>query len=44
MFSIAQFRSIPLYEKVHPLQSGYIRRKIRTLRRPGMPREAALIF
>ena len=44
MLSIVQFRSIPLYEKVHPLQGGYIRRKIRTLRRPGLPREAALFF
>ena len=44
MLSIVQFRSIPLYEKVHPLQGGYIRRKIRTLRRPGLPHEAALFF
>jgi radical SAM superfamily enzyme YgiQ (UPF0313 family) len=44
MFSIVQFSSIPLYEKVHPLQGGYIRRKIRTLRRPGLPREPALLF
>jgi len=44
MFSIVQFRSIPLYEKVHPLQGGYFRRKIRALRRPGLPREAALLF
>jgi hypothetical protein len=44
MFSIVQFRSIPLYEKVHPLQGGFIQRKIRTLRRPGLPRETALLF
>jgi radical SAM superfamily enzyme YgiQ (UPF0313 family) len=44
MFSIVQFRSIPLYEKVHPLQGGYIRRKVRVLRRPGLPRETVLLF
>jgi hypothetical protein len=44
MFSIVQFRSIPLFERVHPLQGGYFRRKIRTLRRSGLPREAALLF
>jgi radical SAM superfamily enzyme YgiQ (UPF0313 family) len=44
MLSIVQFRSIPLYEKVHPLQGGYLRRRIRKLRRPGLPKEAALRF
>jgi hypothetical protein len=44
MFSIVQFRSIPLYEKVHPLQGGYLRRKIRDQRRPGLAQEPALLF
>ena len=33
-----------LYEKVHPLQSGVWRRKVRTQRRSGMPRENPLVF
>jgi len=32
------------FEKVHPLQCGILRRKIRTTRRPGMPRENPLVF
>ncbi len=32
------------YERVHPLQGGIIRRKLRTQRRPGFPRENALRF
>jgi hypothetical protein len=32
------------FEKVHPLQCGIIRRKVRTTRRPGLPRENPLIF
>ncbi|MGP0084062.1 MAG: B12-binding domain-containing radical SAM protein [Steroidobacteraceae bacterium] len=32
------------YERVHPLQGGIIRRKPRTQRRPGFPRENALRF
>jgi radical SAM superfamily enzyme YgiQ (UPF0313 family) len=32
------------YERVHPLQGGVIRRKPRTQRRPGFPRENALRF
>jgi radical SAM superfamily enzyme YgiQ (UPF0313 family) len=33
-----------LYEKVHPLQSGVFRRKVRTQRRFGLPRVNPLIF
>ena len=32
------------FEKVHPLQSGAFRRKVRGTRRPEMPRENPLIF
>lgn len=32
------------FERLHPLQCGIFRRKVRTQRRPGMPRENALIF
>jgi pyruvate-formate lyase-activating enzyme len=32
------------FEKVHPLQCGIVRRKIRTTRRPGLPREHPLLF
>jgi hypothetical protein len=35
---------MPLVEKIHPLQGGYIRRRIRLSRRPGMPREFAPLF
>jgi hypothetical protein len=33
-----------VYERVHPLQSGVVRRKLRTQRRPGLPRERPLVF
>ena len=33
-----------LYERVHPLQSGVVRRKVRTQRRPGLPRETPFVF
>jgi hypothetical protein len=32
------------FEKVHPLQCGLVRRKVRTTRRPGLPRENPLLF
>jgi hypothetical protein len=32
------------FEHVHPLQSGLLRRKVRTSRRPGLPLESALLF
>ena len=31
-------------ENMHPLQCGFMRRKVRTTRRPGMPRENPLLF
>jgi pyruvate-formate lyase-activating enzyme len=33
-----------VFERVHPLQSGIIRRKVRLQRRPGLPRERLLPF
>jgi radical SAM superfamily enzyme YgiQ (UPF0313 family) len=33
-----------VFEQVHPLQSGLIRRKVRLQRRPGLPRENLLRF
>jgi radical SAM superfamily enzyme YgiQ (UPF0313 family) len=38
------FYASAVYEHVHPLQSGLIRRKCRSQRRPGMPRENLLVF
>lgn len=32
------------YEGVQPLEGGYVRRKVRTHRRPGFPRENPLVF
>jgi hypothetical protein len=32
------------FEKVHPLQCGIFRRKVRRSRRPGMPRENPILF
>jgi hypothetical protein len=32
------------FEGLHPQQCGYLRRKDRTRRRPGLPREPALLF
>ena len=32
------------FERVHPLQSGTFRRKVRRTRRPGMPAENSLLF
>jgi Radical SAM superfamily len=44
MLSLAVFRGMPLIEKVHPLQGGYLRRKIRRTRRPGSPHNNVLLF
>jgi radical SAM superfamily enzyme YgiQ (UPF0313 family) len=41
---VLQFHGSIRYEKVHPLQGGYFRRKIRSQRRSGLPRESALAF
>ena len=39
-----QFAGSIRYEKVHPLQGGYFRRKVRTQRRSGLPVESPLVF
>ena len=39
-----QFAGCMRFEKVHPLQGGYFRRKIRKQRRSGLPIEPALTF
>jgi hypothetical protein len=44
MNHILQFYFTFLQEKVHPLQGGYFRRKLRRARRADLPREAALPF
>ncbi len=31
-------------EKIHPLEGGYLRRKVRRDRRPGLPLENPLVF
>ena len=38
------FSASHFYERVHPLQGGIFRRKPRSQRRPGLPRENALAF
>jgi len=44
VYHFAQFYGLAVQEKVHPLQCGYFRRKIRTQRRWGMPLENPLVF
>jgi len=41
---LIQFSTMMQLEKVHPLQSGLIRMKHPTERRPGLPKEARLAF
>jgi radical SAM superfamily enzyme YgiQ (UPF0313 family) len=38
------FWSTHLVERVHPVEAGYLRRRVRTERRPGMPLENPLVF
>ena len=44
MLSLVVFRGMPLIEGVHPLQGGYLRRKVRRTRRPGSPPDNVLLF
>ena len=44
VYHVGQFYGIMKYERVHPLQGGYFRRKIRTQRRTGLPHENPLLF
>ena len=41
---ILSFYGCQVFEGVHPLQGGIIRRKLRKQRRPGLPRENVLVF
>ncbi len=44
MFLLIWFYGCVTVEKIHPLEGGYLRRKARLDRRPGMPIENPLIF
>ncbi|MCH7778841.1 MAG: radical SAM protein, partial [Gemmatimonadetes bacterium] len=44
MQMVLQFHGSMKYEKLHPLQSGLFRRKLRTTRRYGLPLESPLVF
>jgi hypothetical protein len=41
---VMQFYFTFRQEKVHPLQGGFVRRKIRSQRRPGLPLENPVVF
>jgi hypothetical protein len=44
VWSICCYYGSYRFERVHPLQCGILRRKVRTTRRPGLPRENPLLF
>jgi hypothetical protein len=44
MLSLVVFRGMPLIENVHPLQGGYLRRRVRRTRRPGLPSDNTALF
>ena len=44
MFLLTWFYGSVMVEKIHPLEGGYLRRKVRTDRRPGFPIENPLLF
>jgi radical SAM superfamily enzyme YgiQ (UPF0313 family) len=44
LFLLVWFYGCVTLEKLHPLQGGYLRRKVRRDRRPGLPVESPLIF
>ena len=44
MFLLIWFWGCVTLEKIHPLEGGYLRRKVRRDRRPGLPLENPLIF
>jgi hypothetical protein len=44
MFLMIWFYGCVSLEKIHPLQGGYLRRKSRRDRRPGLPIEAPFVF
>ncbi len=44
MFLLLWFYGCAMLEKIHPLEGGYLRRKVRTDRRPGFRIENPLVF
>jgi hypothetical protein len=44
MFLLIWFYGCVTIEKIHPLEGGYLRRKVRRERRPGLPIENPFIF
>ncbi len=44
MLLLVWFYGAVFIEKVHPLQAGYLRRRVRTDRRPGLPLENPFLF
>ena len=44
MFLLIWFYGCVIVEKIHPLEGGYLRRKVRRDRRPGLPIEPAILF
>ena len=44
MFLLVWFYGCVTIEKLHPLQGGYLRRKVRSDRRPGLPIQHPLVF
>jgi Radical SAM superfamily len=44
MFLLIWFYGCVTIEKIHPLEGGYLRRKVRLDRRPGLPIENPLVF
>src|SRR5262249_9728879 len=44
MFLLLWFYGCVTIEKIHPLEGGYFRRKVRTDRRPGLPRVNPFLF
>ena len=44
MFLLIWFYGCVMIEKIHPLEGGYLRRKVRLDRRPGMKIENPLVF
>jgi radical SAM superfamily enzyme YgiQ (UPF0313 family) len=44
VWPVLWFWATHLVEGVHPVEAGYIRLKVRTERRPGMPIESPLVF
>ncbi len=44
MFLLIWFYGCVTIEKIHPLEGGYLRRKVRRDRRPGLPIESPFLF